>query len=76
MHLKIDHRRFTQIDPDDRLLKITEAAKLSSVSIKKIEELIRRRRLTIVVMGEKSRRILLRELQRYWKRQETTPVIN
>jgi excisionase family DNA binding protein len=63
------------INPDDRLLKLEEAAKLSSVSIKKIEELIRERRLAIVVMGDKSRRILLSELQRYWHSQETTALI-
>ncbi|HET9378696.1 MAG TPA: excisionase family DNA-binding protein [Chthoniobacterales bacterium] len=63
------------INPDDRQLKLEEAAKLSSVSIKKIEELIHDRRLVVVVMGEKSRRILLSELQRYWHSQETTALI-
>ncbi|HET9374559.1 MAG TPA: excisionase family DNA-binding protein [Chthoniobacterales bacterium] len=75
MHLKIDNRRLTQINPDDKLLKLEEAAKLSNVSIKKIEQLIHDRRLAVVVMGEKSRRILLSELQRYWHSQETTALI-
>jgi excisionase family DNA binding protein len=51
-----------------------EAAKLSHVSTKKIEQLVHDRRLAVVVMGEKSRRILLSELQRYWKSQETTAI--
>jgi excisionase family DNA binding protein len=51
-----------------------EAAKLSHVSTKKIEQLVHDRRLAVVVMGEKPRRILLSELQRYWKSQETTAI--
>jgi hypothetical protein len=33
------------------------------------------RRLAVVVMGEKSRRILLSELQRYWHSQQTKALI-
>jgi hypothetical protein len=57
------------IDPDERLFKISAAAKLSSVCVQHIKHLIATNQIEVVAMGEgpKSYRISLMELQRYWR---------
>jgi len=54
-------------DPEDRLLSYKEAAELSRVDLTFIRKAVRQRQLRLVILGPKTLRIRLGELQRWWK---------
>ena len=56
MHLKLDERRLTQLDPEDRLLKLTEAAELCSISVQTLRSMIDRGEIRVVELGDKNDR--------------------
>jgi excisionase family DNA binding protein len=66
------------VNPEDRLLKYTEAAELSGVDHTFIRKAVRYRELRAVILGPKTHRIRLGELQRWWKAKQmrgfTTPI--
>jgi excisionase family DNA binding protein len=54
-------------DPEDRLLTCAQAAELSGVDHTFIRKAVRGRELRAVILGPKTHRIRLGELQRWWK---------
>jgi excisionase family DNA binding protein len=54
-------------DPEDRLLTYAQAAELSGVDHTFIRKAVRGRELRAVILGPKTHRIRLGELQRWWK---------
>jgi hypothetical protein len=68
MHLKIDNRRLTQIDPDDRLVKLAEAAKICACDVSTIKKAIEGRELKVVRLTDTEKwsiyRVWLSELHR------------
>jgi hypothetical protein len=82
MHLKTDNRRLTQIDPEDRLLKLKDAAELCDISVQILTAAINRGEIRVVelapkdkVKGPKTRRVLLRELHRWWRSKMTLAIV-
>ncbi len=54
------------VNPDDRLLTYVQAAELSAVDQVFIRKAVRGRQLRAVILGPKTHRIRLGELQRWW----------
>jgi excisionase family DNA binding protein len=55
------------VNPEDRLLTYAQAAELSGVDHTFIRKAVRGRQLRAVILGPKTHRIRLGELQRWWK---------
>ena len=77
MHLKIDNRPLTQIDPNDRLVKLAEAARICAVDVRTIKKAIENRELKAVKLTDTEKwsiyRVWLSELHR-WLDTKTTKV--
>jgi excisionase family DNA binding protein len=58
-------------DPEDRLLTVPKAAELSGVDSGFIRRAIAGRELRVVILGPKTHRVRLGELQRWWKSKQT-----
>jgi hypothetical protein len=52
MHLKLDKRRLSQIDPEDRLVKLAEAAKICACDVRTIKGAIANRGIKAVRLTE------------------------
>jgi hypothetical protein len=69
MHLKLDNRRLTQIDPDDRLLKLAEAAQICACDVRTLKKAIEVRELKAVKLTDTEKwsicRVWLSELHRW-----------
>jgi hypothetical protein len=55
-------------NPDERMLTLQEAADRSSMNINRIKLAVDEGELTIYEFGLHSKRVLLSDLQRWWKR--------
>jgi excisionase family DNA binding protein len=62
-------------DPEDRLLTIPQAAELSGVDSGFIRRAIAGKGLRVVILGPKTHRVRLGELQRWWKSKQTLGVV-
>jgi excisionase family DNA binding protein len=62
-------------DPDNKLLKLQEAAELCSVDTTFIRKAVAHRELRMVVLGPKTHRIRVSELHRWWRSRQTKAMI-
>jgi excisionase family DNA binding protein len=58
------------LDTNDRMVSIKEAAILTKLNIKRIYKAVNTRELRSYRFGPKSTRLLLSELQHWWKTQQ------